>query len=86
MSSLIFLGFSVVAFLISFGVVFMLAPIVLGQFFGVLDSMDTLCCGWETTKDEIQTQAQWLLPLMMVLGMFILVLKVLMVASVRGRD
>lgn len=86
MSSLIFLGFSVVAFLISFGVVFMLAPIVLGQFFEVLDSMEELCCGWETTKDEIQAQAQWLLPLMMVLGMFILVLKVLMVASVRGRD
>lgn len=86
MSSLIFLGFSVVAFIISFGVVFMLAPIILGQFFGILDAMDPLCCGWETTKDDIQAQAQWLLPLMMVLGMFILILKVFMIASVRGRD
>ena len=86
MSSLIFLGFSVVVYLIGFGVVFMISPIVLGAFFSVMDNMDPLCCGWQTVLDEIEAQAQWLLPLMMVLGMLVLVFKVLMVASVRGRD
>lgn len=86
MSSLVFLGFSIVTYLIGFGVVFMISPIVLGAFFSVLDGMDPLCCGWEDTKDDIRAQAQWLLPLMMLLGMFVLVLKVLMIASARGRD
>ena len=86
MSSLIFLGFSVLAFVISFGIVFMVASYVLGMFFAWMATMPTLPAGWETAKDTVEAQAQWLLPLIMLLGMFILVLKVLMVASVRGRD
>lgn len=86
MSSLIFLGFSTVAFIISFGVVFYIAPVVLGGVDQAIEDMPTLCCGWEAVKDDIRAQEQWLLPLIMLVGMFIFVLKVLMVASVRGRD
>lgn len=84
MSSLIFLGFSVIVFVISFGIVFLLVPNILGAFFSLpVGDMDQ---DWIDTRSRIETQAQWLIPLTMAMGMFILVLKVLMVASVRGRD
>ena len=83
MSSLLFLGFSVIAFIITYGIMFMLAPIVLGAFFSVDVNMDP---AWEQTKNETQEVVQWLIPLIPTIGIMILVLKVLMVASVRGRD
>ena len=86
MSSLVFLGFSVIAFLISFGVVFMLAPIVLGAFFDVMHDNRPADATWAATADDVEAQAQWLIPVMMMLGMFIFIIKVLMTASGRGRD
>ncbi|MFM7795754.1 MAG: hypothetical protein ACKO7N_03225 [Candidatus Nitrosotenuis sp.] len=41
---------------------------------------------WMSVRDETQTVVQWLIPLIPTIGIMILVLKVLMVASVRGRD
>ena len=86
MSSLVYLGFSVIAFLISFGVVFMLAPIVLGAFFDVMHENRPADPDWAATADDVEEQARWLIPVMMMLGLFILIIKVLMVASGRGRD
>jgi len=85
MSSLIFLGFSVIIFLISYGVMFMIVPIVLGPFFSALDT-STLTPEWAQTYDETSATIQFIIPLIPTLGLFILVIKVLMVASVRGRD
>jgi len=85
MSSLIFLGFSVIIFIISYGVMFMIVPIVLGPFFSALNTT-SLTPEWADTFNETSTTIQFLIPLMPTIGIFILVLKVLMVASVRGRD
>jgi hypothetical protein len=41
---------------------------------------------WQDMNDTMESQVRWLLPVAMMVGIFMLVLKVLMVASVRGRD
>lgn len=61
----------------------MLAPIILGSFFSIEVDMNE---SWSDTRNEVQTVVQWLIPLIPTVGIMILVLKVLMVASVRGRD
>ncbi len=86
MSSLIFLGFSVIIFLISYGVMFMIVPIVLGPFFSAMNDTSNLTPEWAAVFDETSTTIQFIIPLVPTLGLFILVIKVLMVASVRGRD
>ena len=84
MSSLVFLGFSVISFLIAFGIVWLLVPAILGPFFSGLPTITDP--GWQATNLKVQNIAKWITPLAMTMGLFILVLKVLMVASVRGRD
>jgi membrane-anchored glycerophosphoryl diester phosphodiesterase (GDPDase) len=62
---------------------FMLAPIIIGSFFSIdVDMSDS----WKDTKNQTQEVIQWLIPLIPTIGIMILILKVLMVASVRGRD
>ncbi len=63
----------------------MIVPIVLGPFFTALDT-STLTPEWAATFNETSSTIQFLIPLVPTIGIFILVLKVLMVASVRGRD
>lgn len=89
MSSLVFLGLSMIAFIISFGIVWILVPMVLGTFFTVMDNMNLitqLSASWQATYNSTQETVQWLIPLSATLGIFVLVLKVLMVAAVRGGD
>jgi len=64
---------------------FMIVPIVLAPFFTALDT-STLSPEWAIVYNETSTTIQFLIPLVPTIGIFILVLKVLMVASVRGRD
>lgn len=86
MSSLIFLGFSVIAFLISFGIMFLITPIILGQFFDILGGMNIQSAEWQAIYDQNEATAQFIVPLIPTVGLFIFIIKVLMVASVRGRD
>lgn len=89
MSSLVFLGLSLLAFIISFGLVWILVPMVLGSFFTAIaqtNLVTALSTSWQNSYNNTQTQVQWLIPLSVQLGVFILVLKVLMVASNRGQD
>lgn len=89
MSSLVFLGLSLLAFIISFGLVWIIVPMVLGSFFTAISNTNLitgLSTSWQLTYNTTQTQVQWLIPLSVQLGIFILVLKVLMVASNRGAD
>lgn len=89
MSSLVFLGLSMIAFIISFGIVWILVPMVLGTFFTEIGNsgiLNTISASWLTTYNRTETTVQWLIPLSATLGIFVLVLKVLMVASVRGGD
>lgn len=89
MSSLVFLGLSLLAFIISFGLVWIIVPMVLGSFFTAISNTNLitgLSTSWQLTYNTTQTQVQWLIPLSVQLGIFILVLKVLMVASNKGGD
>lgn len=84
MSSLLYLGFSVIAFLISFSIAFYLIPMVLGAFFSV--ELPALTPAWQATRDQVETTAQWVPNIAMMVGLFIFIIKVMMVASTRGRD
>lgn len=84
MSSLIYLGFSIVTFIVSFGIMFMILPMVLGVFFSLdVPISDPL---WASTQARTEVVVQWLIPLTASLGIFVLVLRVMMAASAKGRD
>jgi len=42
--------------------------------------------GWAATYEETEETTRWLIPLIPTIGIFILIIKVFMVASARGRD
>ena len=84
MSSLVFLGFSIIAFLISFGIVWLLVPAILGPFYTALPALTDP--SWKAMNTRVVNIIQWITPLAATMGLFIFVLKVLMVASNRGRD
>ena len=83
-SSLIFLGFSVILFVISYGIMFLLVPIILGSFFSI--DVPISNPAWAQTNIETQEVIRWLVPLVPTVGIFIFIIKVFMVASIRGRD
>lgn len=86
MSSLVFLGFSVIMFLISYSIMFTVTPMILGQFYSVLGNMTIESASWQQTYDETEAITQYIVPLVPTVGLFIFIIKVLMVAAVRGRD
>ena len=89
MSSLIFLGFSVILFIISYGIMFTIAPMILGSVFTVMENNLTngnMTQEWIDMYNQTKETTQYLIPLIPSIGIFILVIKVLMVASARGRD
>ena len=86
MSSLIFLGFSVIMFIVAYGVMFTIAPMVLGAVWSVMDGMEIMNESWQQGYDDTKATTQYLVPLIPTIGIFILVIKVFMVASARGRD
>jgi putative exporter of polyketide antibiotics len=89
MSSLIFLGFSVILFIISYGVMFTIAPMILGSVFTVMEvnlTNGNMTQEWIDMYNQTKETTQYLVPLIPTIGIFILVIKVLMVASARGRD
>ena len=49
----------------------------------ILDIMNE---SWQQTYDDTKATTQYLVPLIPTIGIFILVIKVFMVASARGRD
>ena len=86
MSSLIYLGFSIIMFIVTFGIMFYLLPMILGAFFSITNDIPILDADWLETNQTMQTQLQWLIPLTMALGIFVFVLRVMMAASAKGRD
>lgn len=89
MSSLVFLAFSIILFFVIYGVMFTLLPMILGQFFSVADDLVTpenMDADWITTYNETEGTVQWLVPLVPTIGIFVAVIKILMVASARGRE
>lgn len=85
-SSLVFLGFSVVTFIIAYGISFLVAAAVLGSFFSSLNTVPITDPSWLSMYNRTQATIQFLVPLIPSIGILILVIKVLMTASVRGSD
>jgi len=73
-------------FIISYGIGFIITPIILGQFYSFADNVEIADPTWAAIYEQNETTTQYLVPLIPTIGIFILVIKVLMVASVRGRD
>ena len=89
MSSLVFLGLSTIVFIITYGIVFLLVPQILGHFFTVLDNYNltsTMSASWQSIYTQNENTTKFLVPLIPSIGVFLLVLKVLMAASVKGSD
>lgn len=87
-SSMVFLGFSIIMFLISYGLMFTITPMILGQIWTVMDenNMPIPDPTWQATYNSTQAQLQYIIPLVPAMGLVVFVIKVMMVASVRGRD
>lgn len=65
---------------------FTVMPMILGAFFSTADNMPIADPEWAQVYEDNEDIVQWLTPLIPTIGIFILIIKVLMVASVRGRD
>ena len=87
MSSLVYLGLSLVLFVITYGIAFIVMPMIFGAFFTMMDNNGLVInAEWQAIYDQNETTVQFLVPLMPTFGIVIIVIKVLMVASARGRD
>lgn len=86
MSSLVFLGFSVITFIIAYGISFLVAAAVLGSFFSTMNTVPISDPTWLAMYVKTSGVIQFLIPLIPSIGILILVIKVLMTASVRGSD
>ena len=71
-------------FVISYGVMFMIVPMVLGMFFSL--DVPIMDAEWAATQQETEDVVRWLIPLVPTLGIFIFIIKVMMAASAKGRD
>lgn len=85
-SSLVFLGLSTIMFFIVYGVCFYIASIILGSFFSAIAGIPISDPSWAKTNTDVQKEIQFILPLLPTLGIFMVVVKVLMTASVKGND
>ena len=87
MSSLVFLGLSVILFFIVYGIAFIIMPMILGAFFTLMDSnIFNVDNAWLDIYETNKETVQFLVPLMPTIGIVIAVIKILMTASARGRD
>jgi len=87
MSSLVYLGLSLILFVITYGIAFTVMPMIFGAFFTLMDDQAiTVNAEWLAIYEQNEDTVQFLVPLMPSMGIVIIVIKVLMTASARGRD
>lgn len=88
MASMVFLGFSIIMFLISYGLMFTLVPMILGQVWTIMDetNMPIPNAEWQATYNTTQEQLQYIIPIVPAMGLLVFVIKVLMATSVLGRN
>ena len=84
MSSLVFLAISMIVFVIVFGMMYTLLPMILGAFFSVVPPV--MNADWAAINVTEQNTIKFLIQLMPSFGIAIIVFKTLMVATVRGAD
>jgi hypothetical protein len=87
MSSLVYLGLSLILFVIVYGIAFTVMPMIFGAFFTLMDTSSfNMDASWIAIYEQNEDTVQFLVPLMPSMGIVIIVIKVLMTASARGRD
>ena len=89
MSSLVYLGLSVIVFFIGAGIYFWLMPILLGGFFTAADNFlagINMNQNWANTYNTTEGTIRWLVELVPTILISVAFLKILMIAAVRGRD
>lgn len=89
MSSLVYLGLSLILFIVTYGLAFLLMPMIFGEFFTMMDNTgitNNINAEWLALYEQNEDTVQYLVPLMPTFGIIIIVIKVLMTASARGRD
>ncbi len=86
MSSLLFLGLNVIVFFLVYGIAWTIVPMVLGAFFSINLAQFITDSGWLATYNESETVVQWIIPIIPTIGIFLAVLKIMMVATAKGRD
>lgn len=85
MSSLVFLAISMIMFIIIFGMMYTLAPMILGAFFTAMPGIN-MDASWTALNTNVQTTIKLLLSITPAMGVVIIFLKVFMVSTVRGAD
>ena len=88
-SSLVFIGIGVVLYIVVFGVMLNLASAILGSVFNALDTVVeqmNVEGAWLQNYRDINETSQFLLLMIMSLGVVLIVLKTIMAASARGAD
>ena len=87
MGSTIYLGFTALIFLISYGLIFLLMPLVFNTVFTVIDQQyDQLDPTWANMYNTHKQTVAYMAPLAMSAGLAIFALKIFMAATVRGGD
>ena len=84
MSSLVFLAISMIVFVIVFGMMYTLLPMILGAFFSATPPV--MNAEWAAINVTEQNTIKFLIQLMPSMGIAIIVFKTLLVATVRGGD
>ena len=87
MVSIVFLGFSLITLAILYGVSFMLTPMILGSVFTNMNAELVISnADWLSMYQTNEDTAQYLVPLIPTFAIFVLVIKVILVASAHGRE
>ena len=82
--NLIHLGFTVIGFIITYGIIFTFTPMLLGAVFTTLDSLpENPNEGWSNLYDSNKTAVQFLVPLIPAIGIFVLIIRILMRSAER---
>ncbi len=88
-SSLLYIGISLIMFIIVFGFLFQLMPAILGAVFTVVSNVMIdmeINEEWQLVYAEVDNLSRYLITLVMTLGIVVLIIKVLMIASVHSSD
>lgn len=86
MASIVYLGLSIIVFIIVYGTIFTLVPVIFGAVFSIGDDWQWNGSSWQAIYNQNQDTARLLVPLIPSFGIVLIVVKVLMAATTQGRD
>lgn len=86
MSSLLYLGVSVIVFFILFGFLSMITPLILGLFLSVMGNFTIADSTWAAIYAENKKLVELLTPLIFAMGLVMAILKIFMSVTNKGRD